>query len=172
MLFVPERFGGEQVADRAMGEMKVWLWDGQAGKSLARGAIHKSTPLRNEATVLESIPQWALAADGEQIFWFTNIFKKLERRPDGGEISVETSSTAFKADLTGAKPVSTAEFVFPPCKCETGACSETCPESDFWWPRDGVKDFFIATHLIQGQVSTTYLASYLYRRSGGRWLAS
>ncbi len=172
ILYVPASTGDQQLTDQNAGGQKVWLWNGQKGAFLSRGATHSSTPAGANLSVMEIMPQWALAEDGQRIFLFANVFKKTVKDPNGGENSVDTTFSAWQADLGGEKQAQIAQFAFPPCQCETGACSETCPEADFWWPESGVKDFFIVTHWIQGQVSTTYQASYLYHRSGDKWLAN
>ncbi len=172
MLFVPGFTGGLSVGDQVAVAMKVWYWDGQVGSFLDRAIINRATPAGTNLNVLESVPQWALSADGQRIFWFTNLFKKVERKDSGGEESVDTRFMAFETDPAGAKPQQFAEFAFPPCKCETLVCSESCPEADFWWPDAGVSDFFLVTHRIEGQTSVTYQASYLYRKSQGKWSAS
>ncbi len=172
MLFVPGFTADRTVPDFSAGAMKVWFWNGRTASSLDQGATRKETPAGANASVEESVPQWALSADGQQLYRFANVFRRLEKRPDGGDVSVKTSFVAWQSDSTGAKPEQIAEFAFPQCSCETAVCSETCPEAEFWWPESGVGDFFIVTHRIEGQVSMTSQATYLYRKSQGKWSAS
>jgi hypothetical protein len=37
---------------------------------------------------------------------------------------------------------------------------------------DGVDDFFVVTDWIPGQIGSTYQASFLYRKSEGKWSRS
>jgi len=171
MLFVPGLIV-IQPGDQSVGADKVWFWNGRTGPPLDRGMTRKTVLEGTRASVVETTPQWALSADGQQIYRFANQFRKLEKKGDGGEESVNTTFMAWKTDLTGAMPEQIAEFPFPPCSCETMVCSETCPEAEFWWPDAGVNDFFTVTNRIQGQVSMTYQGSYLYRRSQGKWSRS
>lgn len=172
MLFVPGLTVIQSTADQSVGVDRIWLWNGRTGSFLDRGAVRKATPGAAGVSVVETTPQWALDADGQRIYKFANLFRKLERKGEGGEASVNTTLIAWQATLTGASPEQIAESAFPQCSCETGVCSETCPEAEFWWQAAGVNDFFTVTHVIPGQIGTTYQASYLYRKSQGKWSAS
>jgi hypothetical protein len=84
---------------------------------------------------------------------------------------VSTTFRIWQTDLAGLNPSSVASYAFRPCKCETGACMDTCPEADSWFPEDGVEDFFIVGHWIRGQVGSKRQSSFLYRKAGGKWSA-
>lgn len=171
MLFVPGTTGDEQAALQNPGSMKVWFRDGQTAAFLDRGATRTTARAGTNLSVVEVTPQCFLSTDGQHLFWFVNEYRRLEHG-EGLEVSISTTFRAWQTDLSGRQPTPIASFPFPPCKCETGVCSETCPEAQFWIPMEGVKDFFVVTHWIQGQVSTTYESSFLYRKSGEKWSAS
>jgi len=171
MLFVPSLAGNEQTAGQSPATGKIWFWNGQTGAFLDRGVTRTAARAGANLSVFEVTPQCFLSADGRHLYWFANEFKKLTSGDGALEISVSTTFRAWQTDLTGGQREQIATFSFQPCKCETGVCSETCPEAEFWIPTEGVKDFFIATHWYQGQVSTTYESSFLYRKSAEKWLA-
>jgi hypothetical protein len=123
----------------------------------------------SDVSVTESVPFPFLSADGEHLFWFANQSRKLER--DNLELSTRTTFRAWKTDLGGGHREELAEFAFPDCRCETGFCSETCPEASFWFPDDGVGDFFVVTHWIAGQIGSSYQGSFLYQKAEGKWSA-
>ena len=78
----------------------------------------------------------------------------------------------WRTDHAGGRPEEVAAVSSSAwCRCETGACSETCPEWEFWAPDGVVGDFFLLTRVTPGQLQTTYHESLLYRRSGNRWSA-
>ncbi len=168
MLFVPDLIRIQPATAQSIPTDRVWVWNGQSASLFDRGATTKASPAGGNISTLESTPQWALSADGQRFYWFANVFKILKTK-DGGDESVETRFAAWQMDPVSMKLEQIAESAFPPCKCETGVCSETCPEAEYWWPDSGLSDFFTVTHKIQGQVSTTIQGSYLYRKSAGKW---
>ena len=150
----------------------IWLWNGKTSATLDGGAVRRADPATgNKILEVESIPRCYLSSDGQQLYWFANLFRVL-KQGEGGEESVSTVFRAWQTDTTGANPKPCATFSFPPCQCETGVCQETCPEAVFWNPIGGVDDFFMMTHLIPGQIGTTYQASFWYRKSDGKWTSS
>jgi hypothetical protein len=165
MLIAPDPKNIEATA--ALSEAKLWFWNGEKALSLDRGVTRKSTPAGSNLSVTESVPYPALSADGEHLFWFANQTTKLKK--EDLDLSVNTTFRAWQTDLAGAQREELATFAFPKCGCETGVCSETCPEASFWFPDDGVDSFFITTHWIQGQTDTQYLASFLNQKVAGKW---
>ncbi len=148
---------------------RVWLWDGQKGAYLERGAVQKSTPAAGgSVSAVESLPRCFLSADGHSLYWFANEFRIL-RNAEGLDRSVTTTFRAWQTDLAGEHRNQIAGFEFSPCECGTGACSETCPEAAFWIPDGGVDDFFLLTRWIPGQIGATYESSSLFRKSQGKW---
>jgi hypothetical protein len=147
---------------------KVWLWNGREAASFDRGVTPKPAPEGGKNVSVESTRRWALSADGEQLYVFENEFRTT-RNEDGAEVSVATTYHAWQANLAGGSRSQIAVFTFPPCACGTGVCSENCPEGGFWFPDDGVDDFFIVNHWIPGQIDSTYQSSLLYRKSAGKW---
>ncbi len=148
---------------------ELWFWNGQSSTMLDRGLERKSAAVDSDVSVTESVPFPFLSADGEHLFWFANQSRKLER--DNLELSTRTTFRAWKTDLGGGHREELAEFAFPDCRCETGFCSETCPEASFWFPDDGVGDFFVVTHWIAGQIGSSYQDSFLYQKADGKWSA-
>jgi hypothetical protein len=112
-----------------------------------------------------------MSYDGRKLFWFANTFETV-REVDGPDISVSTTFRAWQTDLAGSGRIPVAESSFPPCVCATGACSETCPEGDVWFPPEGIDDFFIVRHFIEGQLGSTPVDSFIYRHEGGKWSSS
>ena len=87
------------------------------------------------------------------------------------DISVTSSARVWRTDLAGGAEQTLVTIpASASCACETGVCSETCPEWSMWAPHGVVSDLFVLTRFIQGQLQTTYEESVVYRRSGQRWL--
>ncbi len=153
----------------AMPEPKFWFRNGQSATMLDRGLERKRTAVGSGTSVTESVPFPFLSADGEHLFWFTNQSHKLER--ENLDFSVTTAFRAWRTDLAGGQREELAELAFSECRCETGTCSETCPEASFWFPDDGVGDFFVITQWIPGQIGSVYQDSFLYQKAEGKWSA-
>ena len=133
---------------------KVWLWNGKLAEILDRGPNKKAAAAsRNDLTV-ENRRMWALSSNSRQLYWFENEFW-ITKNEDGADVSVSTNFRVWQADLNGGQRSQIAGFPFPACKCDTGACSETCPEASFWFPPGGVDDFFFVNRWIPGQIDAT-----------------
>jgi hypothetical protein len=158
-----------QFADPAhhFSQDQIWVWNGQSPSILNRLSGEKPGE-ESDRTKRRWI---SLSADGRRLLWFENESRE-NRDPQGLPVSVLTSSRIWHTDLTGADPEQIADFSFPRCKCETGVCSETCPEAGFWFPRTGVDDFFFVNHWIPGQLGSTFVSSFLFQRSRGKWASS
>lgn len=169
MLFAPNFANGEKVTALVApnSEQKLWFWNGQATATVGRGATRKAVPAGPDVSVTETIPLPFLSADGDHLFWFANETRTLQR--ENVELSVTTTFRAWRTDLAGGRVEELATYAFPECRCDTGVCSETCPEASFWFPDGGVDNFFIATHWIPGQIGSEYQASFLYQKSQGKW---
>lgn len=148
---------------------KVWFWDGSSAKFLNRPIVNSHA--RNGVNVLVSsaIPRCFLAADGAHLFWFENLRRTLQTPDLAQDISTQTIFRAWQTDLSEQHREDIATNTFPPCKCETAVCSETCPEASYWLPDSGFDDHFIVTNWIPGQIQPRYQASFLYRTSAGGW---
>ena len=149
---------------------RFWFWNGQAASMLGREIIRISSPSGSNQKVSESSPWPFLSADGAHLFWFTNQHDKLER--ENVELSVKTSFQAWQSDVGGKQKQTIARTEFPECRCDTGVCTETCPEASFWTPEGGVQDYFVLTRMIQGQTETQYLSTSVYRQAENNWAAS
>ena len=117
-------------------------------------------------SVLEATPAIFFSSDGEKLYWFEYRQQVLTRGPD---VSRDARFLAWATDLKGDDPQQVTQITFPPCKCETGACSETCPEAWAWAPNSGVDDFFYVTRWVPGQIQPDYLESTVYQRTQGTW---
>jgi hypothetical protein len=146
---------------------QIWVWNGRAASMLDRRLGEKPTGASN----VENRRWISLSADGRRLYWFENEFRE-SRDPQGLPVSVLTTSRIWHSDLTGSNPEPITDFSFPRCKCETGACSETCPEASFWFPQAGIDDFFFVNHWIPGQLESTFVASFLFQKSAGKWVSS
>jgi hypothetical protein len=149
---------------------RFWFWNGHAASMLGREMIRVASPSGSNQKVSESSPWPFLSADGAHLFWFTNQHDKLER--DNVELSVTTSFHAWESDLGGKQKQNVATIEFPECRCDTGVCTETCPEGSFWTPEGGVADYFVLTRMIQGQTETRYLSTSIYRQAENSWAAT
>lgn len=153
---------------------KLWFWNGQTGVLLDRGETIKTVSANQQEKQVEIRPQGLLSADGSVLYWFANEYHKVIAREGPSELerSVQTNFRAWHTDLGGGNRMPIAQFSFPPCKCETGVCSETCPEAVVFGPAGGLDDFFLVTHRTEGQIGSTLHASFLYRRNGDKWTTS
>ena len=147
----------------------VWLWNGRAESLLNRKLVNRSVSAGGDRLMeTESKPELSLSKDGRKLYWFANESTILKRE-NGEDLSASTTFRVWQTDLAGLNRLEIASHTFRPCTCETGACSESCPEADFWFPEDGVDDFFIVSYWIPGQLGSEYKDSYIYRKAGGKW---
>lgn len=172
MLFLP---GQVQEADGRVHEntdSKFWFWDGRSEKSIHRPVSSSTTSSGTNKLVETAMPRCFLSADGAHLVWFENRTKTLMPPDLSVDLSVSTTFRAWQTDLSGGRSEEIASNSLPACKCETGVCSESCPEVAYWVPEGGVSDYFLATHWIPGQIQSDYQNSFVYRRSAGNWSAS
>lgn len=169
MLLCPTLEAQWPVLPRTFDDRKVWFWDGKQGIFLDRGLVRRSAPAAGGiAMLVESRPRCALSSDGQSLFWFENETATLQDKDELG-MSVTTTFRAWQSDLGGKQRTLLTSVAFPSCKCDTGTCSETCPEAAFWFPETGVRDYFLITQWIPGQLGSTYQSSSLFRRSENKW---
>ena len=147
----------------------VWVWNGNGVLPVVRPVSEKVSPAGVNVMVESSSPRPALSADGSHIFWFDNQRKTVQKKDRSVDISTITTLRVWQTGLMGIRPEPVASLPFAECKCETGVCSEGCPEGDVKSPEEGVGDFFVATQWIPGQIGSDYQASLLYRSVGGKW---
>ena len=143
----------------------VWSSNNYA-PDLVGGADDKRVAPSGGFLKTTATPSVIPGADGGRLFWFENRFTTLDR---GAEISRDGNFISWTTDLTGNNPKQVSSFRFDPCKCETGVCSETCPEIVVWAPTTGVSDFFYATRWVPGQIGSDYLETDLYTFTNGSW---
>lgn len=168
MLFLPPegvQWGSALVAPVERG----WFWDGkQVVKLSFEGTKTRGSSARGP-TLAETVPQCFLSAGGDALFWFENRFEKVLGESDI-ERSVQSAWQGSRTNLAGGRLETIAKFSSPDtCQCDTGVCSETCPEWFFWAPDGVVVDFFLVTRATPGQLGSTYHESLVYQRSGKSW---
>ncbi len=144
---------------------RIWIWNGRSASMLSQSLGAKTSG----DTTVERRSRFSLSADGRRLFWLENEFRESRDRE---ELSVLTRCRVWQTDLSGANPEPITEFSFPKCKCETGVCSETCPEASYWFPRAGIENFFFVNHWIPGQLESTFQSSVLFEKSGGKWIST
>jgi len=149
---------------------QVWFWNGQAATTLDRGLTRKTAPAGSNIAITESVPVAALSADGTRLFWFANQSRRLQR--DNVDLSLTNTFLAWQTDLVDRYERDLSSSTLPECRCTTGSCSETCAYGDFWFPENGVSQFFLLTHLVEGQTQPEYKASFLYGPLADKWVAT
>jgi hypothetical protein len=130
--------------------------------AVVNGIAHTSEPARI-----------VFSADGKSLFWFQNSAAELQH-PDKcctpyKPISQTGTFRAWTTDLNGLNKHTVAQIALPSCKCDTGACSDTCPQIQAWTPPSGITSFFYLTQFIQGQTEGTDLETDLYQLENGVW---
>ncbi len=169
MVFCPDPYTTSGAMNKNSESGKAWIYDGQVSSLLDLRSVRETIPaVECRESIRESYPQIAISRDGKKLFWFANEFERV-REVDGPDISVSTTVRIWQTDLSGSNTVNLADFKFPPCSCGTGVCMETCPEGEFWFPDDGIDDFFVIHHFIQGQLGSTSSDSFIYRKLGDTW---
>jgi hypothetical protein len=172
MLFLPATVHESDGLVHENTEREFWFWDGTSGRFIERQITKNTTPRAANKLLETAVPRCFLSKDGTQLFWFENRKKTLMTQDLGQEMSVNTSFHAWQTDLSGQQRQEIASQAFPPCKCETAVCSETCPEASYWSPDEGIGDFFVMTEWIPGQIGSEYHGSSFYRKADGKWMAS
>jgi len=172
MLFLPATVRESDGFVHENFERKFWFWDGASGRFMERPIIKTTTPSAANKLVETAVPRCFLSNDGTHLFWFENRKKTLMTQDLGQDMSVNMTFRAWRTDLSGQQTQEIASQAFPPCKCETAVCSETCPEASYWTPDEGVADFFVMTEWIPGQLGSEYHGSSLYRKADGKWVVN
>ena len=136
---------------------RVWVWDGREAHEFPREDVPDTTR------------EWFLSSSGDALYAFENRFA-LARDKEGLEQSQRASARFWRTDLTGGRREVVIELAaLPSCTCETGACSESCPEWDAWAPSGVIDRFLLLTKYIPGQLQTDYQTTTIYRRDGQAW---
>ena len=169
MLFLPAMVREPDGLVHESSNPRVWFWDGSSAKFLNRTITNTHVPSGGNMLVSAAKPRSFLSANGTHLFWFENRSQILQTPDMGQDISIDTTFHAWQTDLSGEHPEEIATYNFPPCKCETAVCSETCPEATYWFPDHGIDDHFITTNWIPGQIQSEHQASFLFRKSAGDW---
>jgi len=148
---------------------KIWLWDGRTAATIDEGVKREVATTGSNQAATESAPAAYLSADGTHLLWFANQSRRLQR--ESVDLSITTTWQAWQTDTNGGNRQNLVEVKLPDCRCETGACEESCPYGVVWVPDDGVGKFFLMTQFVAGQTETTYKATTRYSEEGGKWTA-
>jgi hypothetical protein len=148
---------------------RFWQSDPHLGWSLVGGTDDKIPAPGGGYLITSAIPQVHFTSDPERLFWFEDR-KRILNRGDL-DISVTTVFLAWTTNRHGEDVQQVAEVPYPKCACDTGACEETCPETQVWAPEAGITDFFFVTRRVQGQVGMHFQGTDLYRLQNGRWVS-
>lgn len=148
---------------------KIWFWDAKAATSIERGLKREAVDTGSNQAVTESAPAVYLSADGAHLFWFANESRRLQR--ENVDLSITTTWQAWQTDKSGGNRQDLAAVKLTDCRCETGACEESCPYGVVWVPDDGVGKFFLMTQFVVGQTETTYKVTTRYSEESGKWTA-
>ena len=169
MVFLPLKGAQWAGGEMASAGDRMWFWDGHQARERKLEGTKTRGDKAGKPTVTETAPEWFLSGGGEFLFWFETRFEKITDE-FGVERSARFTSEVSRTDLAGGKLETIASLSSAGwCECATGACSETCPEWEFWAPDGVVGDFFLLTRVTPGQLESTYHESFLYQRSGRTW---
>ncbi len=157
-------------ADTIAGTHLRRLWSSNNYAHELTGGSQETRPGNNG----RSIETWAtpvvyFSDDGARFYWFEN--RMTVTSGGEGNISRTGEFASWTTDLRGENLNPVVSFALAECKCDTGACEETCPEISVWAPDTGVSDFFFLTRWVQGQIQTKYQETDLYHLANGRWSA-
>src|SRR6266568_9593895 len=172
MLFLPATVRESDGFVHENTEREFWFWDGASGRFMERPITKTTTPSAANKLLETAVPRCFLSTDGTHLFWFENRKKTIMMQDLGQELSVATTFRAWDTDLSGQQRQEIASQAFPPCKCETAVCSETCPEASYWSPDEGVGDLFVTTEWTPGQIGSEYHGSSLYQKADNKWQSS
>lgn len=157
MLFTGEPGVQFATGDLASTATRVWVWDGSAAHEFPR----EDEPDTTRA--------WFLSASGDALYAFENRFA-INRDKDGIEQSQRASARLWRTDLAGGRRDVVMELAaLPSCICETGTCSESCPEWAPWAPLGIVDRFLLLTKYVSGQLQSTFQTTTIYRHDGQAW---
>ena len=145
----------------------IWSTNPYANE-LVGGADDRRPSAAGGFQITSATPAVYASAEGKRLFWFEDHFSTVNRGPD---LSREGSFISWTTDLAANDPQPVTSFRFESCKCETGSCSESCPETVIWAPATGISDFFFLTRWVPGQIGSTYIDTSLYTSAGGAWSA-
>jgi hypothetical protein len=149
---------------------KAWLWNGKAATWLNLGVSRKTATAGSNVAITESAVAVYLSADGQNLFWFANQARRLQR--EEMDLSSTTTWQAWQTDMDGNARLDLVSSPLPECRCTTGSCEETCPYGMVWVPEEGVSGFFLVTQFIAGQTGPTYKTSVRYGEEAGKWVAN
>lgn len=164
--------GGVQqlhVWDLRMGSERTLPWELRSVSEMAAPPAG-AAPGTGMVTNFDA-PQLAFSADGQRLFWFQNRMQVVQRESEG-DISRTGEFLCWTTDADGRDARTLAHVDFPQCKCDTGACEESCPEIRAWTPDAGVTGFFYLTRFIPGQLFETELETDLYQQAADGWKQS
>ena len=157
LLFTVEPGVAFASGDLASTATRVWVWDGREAHEFPR----EDEP--------DTAREWFVSSSGDALYAFENRFA-ITRDKDGVQRSQRASARLWRTDLAGGRRKVVMELAaLPSCTCETGTCSESCPEWDPWAPSGIIDRFLLLTKYVPGQLQTNYQTTTIYRRDGQVW---
>lgn len=151
------------------GRSTTRFWTSDPRQSELVGGAYEERPAGNgDSLITAASPEIHFSADGQQLYWFET--RTVTRAADSDKAR-EAAFISWSTGLDGRSPQKVAELAFPRCVCETGVCSESCPEAVVWAPREGVSDYFFMTQFVEGQIQSTVQETDVYRLVNGAWTA-
>ena len=157
MLFTAEPGMAFFSGDLASTATRVWVWDGRKAHEF---------PREDEPDIAR---EWFLSSSGDALYAFENRFA-ITRDKDGLEQSQRASARLWRTDLAGGRREVVMNLAaLPSCICETGTCSESCPQWAAWSPSGIIDRFLLLTKYVPGQLQTDYQTTTIYRRAGQSW---
>ena len=155
--------------DKKLSLRRFWQSDPRLGWLLVGGTDDKIPAPGGGYLITSAIPQVHFTSDPERLSWFEDRKQILNR--EYLDISVTTVFLAWTTNRHGEDVQQVAEVPYPKCACDTGACEETCPETQVRAPEAGITDFFFVTRWVPGQLGPRFLETDLFRLQNGRWVS-
>jgi hypothetical protein len=157
MLFTAEPGVAFASGDLASTATRVWVWDGREAHEFPR----EDEP--------DTARTWFLSSSGDALYAFENRFA-ITRDQSGLEQIQRASARLWRTDLAGGRREVVMNLAaLPSCTCETGTCSESCPQWAAWSPSGIIDRFLLLTKYVPGQLQTVYQTTTIYRRDGQLW---
>lgn len=149
------------------GITRLWTSDPRQPE-LVGGAWEQRPAGNGDVLITAAAPELHFSADGQRLYWFET--RTVTRAADSDKAR-EAAFISWTTGLDGRDPQKVTELAFPRCVCETGVCSESCPEAVVWAPQEGVSDYFFMTRFVEGQIQSDVQETDLYRLVNGAWTA-
>lgn len=161
--------------DREIVVRRLWYWDGKKEQRAEISIILNQFPTKDRCFVSDDISPPILDAEEEKFYWVKNHVVGFREEMNGDDypeyyitLDVELYMIYFREDKLVEKLIS--KIHFNECKCETGACEETCPIGIIIAPKGGVKNFIEVEHLVQGQLESRIEGYTYFEKRDNNWI--